>query len=530
MLCSLSGKARININHCRKVHAGILKRLGLRKIRLHDLRRHIRDIPSANVIDSILPTSSALTAAKEHLFARHQRNALGSDLVFEAQSSRPDELGYSHIRYQQYFRGLRVFGGETIVHVNGNGQLSGITNERRNPLNVNIVSNLAEDQVRNIVTQRLQADGAVNISIVSSELIIFDYREDPLLAYQVTAMLGNGLKVDHIVDASTGEILLQWDGIWSSHCPDAPATTCDGTGKCSGKANTQRYGCVPINTKKVSGIFRIEDGIRFSNQIRDVNESQAPAPGVVYTDNCSSCGNDNQWGVLNHIFDKTTQNTVDPVGQTDAADAAFCLQVAWDYFSQKHTYKGLNRGSGTTSVRVHATRSSGGGGLPGDKERYHHTNFIAMWQVDEKAIYVADNMVALDGIGHEYAHGVHLALTALTLNTGETGALAEATADIFGTLTEWHADNPHGKDPGDWLIGEKLAPLHLEGKTVNAIRDMQKPSSLGLGGFDFYDTGLSAAANCNEPCIQVHEAAGPAEHFFYYLLYGVPTTGSNASP
>ncbi|MCI0604484.1 site-specific integrase, partial [bacterium] len=38
VLCSLSGKARININHCRKVHAGILKKLGLRKIRLHDLR------------------------------------------------------------------------------------------------------------------------------------------------------------------------------------------------------------------------------------------------------------------------------------------------------------------------------------------------------------------------------------------------------------------------------------------------------------------------------------------------------------
>jgi len=38
VLCSLSGKARININHCRKVHSDILKELGIRKIRLHDLR------------------------------------------------------------------------------------------------------------------------------------------------------------------------------------------------------------------------------------------------------------------------------------------------------------------------------------------------------------------------------------------------------------------------------------------------------------------------------------------------------------
>lgn len=38
VFCSISGKARININQIRKIHADILKRAKLRHIRLHDLR------------------------------------------------------------------------------------------------------------------------------------------------------------------------------------------------------------------------------------------------------------------------------------------------------------------------------------------------------------------------------------------------------------------------------------------------------------------------------------------------------------
>jgi integrase len=38
VFCSLSGKSRININQIRKIHAGILQRAKLQRIRLHDLR------------------------------------------------------------------------------------------------------------------------------------------------------------------------------------------------------------------------------------------------------------------------------------------------------------------------------------------------------------------------------------------------------------------------------------------------------------------------------------------------------------
>jgi len=133
----------------------------------------------------------------------------------------------------------------------------------------------------------------------------------------------------------------------------------------------------------------------------------------------------------------------------------------------------------------------------------------AWWHTTYKAIYVSDNFVSLDIAGHEYSHGVHLALGKLTTNTGETGALAEATGDIFGTCSEYFANNPN--DPGDWLIAEKVG---------SAIRDMQKPSN--KGGYDFYDISLANA----EP----HAGAGVGDHFFYYLLYGVPTSGFNFSP
>jgi Zn-dependent metalloprotease len=111
--------------------------------------------------------------------------------------------------------------------------------------------------------------------------------------------------------------------------------------------------------------------------------------------------------------------------------------------------------------------------------------------------------VSLDVIGHEMTHGV-TSLTAGLVYSRESGALNEATSDIFGTALEFYADN--ADDPPDYLIGEKL---YIEGG--QALRYMYRPSQDG------------SSADCwsnRVGLLNVHYSSGVGNHFFYLLAEG----------
>ncbi|RDI31900.1 M4 family metallopeptidase [Lentzea flaviverrucosa] len=113
-------------------------------------------------------------------------------------------------------------------------------------------------------------------------------------------------------------------------------------------------------------------------------------------------------------------------------------------------------------------------------------------------------LTSIDVAAHEMSHGVTSA-TAGLVYSGESGGLNEATSDIFGSTTEFHAANT--TDPGDYLIGEKIN-IRGDGKP---LRYMDKPSKDGKS-LDYWS---SSAGN-----VDVHYSSGIANHFFYLLSEG----------
>jgi Zn-dependent metalloprotease len=80
--------------------------------------------------------------------------------------------------------------------------------------------------------------------------------------------------------------------------------------------------------------------------------------------------------------------------------------------------------------------------------------------------------VSLDVIGHELTHGVTQAEAALNYR-GQSGALNESIADVFGSLVKQRSlGQPAGQ--ADWLIG---ADLFLPGVKAKAIRSMKDPGT-----------------------------------------------------
>ncbi|MET8838462.1 M4 family metallopeptidase, partial [Micromonospora sp. NPDC004540] len=83
----------------------------------------------------------------------------------------------------------------------------------------------------------------------------------------------------------------------------------------------------------------------------------------------------------------------------------------------------------------------------------------------------------------------------------------------FGTLVEFSAAN--SKDPGDYLIGEKLR------SSGAPLRYMDKPSKDGSSA-DCWSRSVGR--------LDVHYSSGVANHFFYLLAVGSGSSSYGNSP
>ncbi|MFI6395453.1 M4 family metallopeptidase [Nonomuraea sp. NPDC050540] len=127
----------------------------------------------------------------------------------------------------------------------------------------------------------------------------------------------------------------------------------------------------------------------------------------------------------------------------------------------------------------------------------------------------ADNFpTSLDLVGHEYGHVVYRTTPGGAGEDNESHGLNEGAADIFGTLTEWYANNT--VDRPDYVIGESL----------------ELPSGLPLR--HTYDPSLDGHPGCYSdqiPDAEAPAASGPLRHWFYLLAEGShPGGGNPASP
>ncbi|WP_197699028.1 M4 family metallopeptidase [Micromonospora inositola] len=270
-----------------------------------------------------------------------------------------------------------------------------------------------------------------------------------------------------LVDAASGRVRDSWEGVQR-----------EGTG------NTFHSGSVTVGSTLSGGTYQLADATRGGHRTYDLNGGTS-GTGTLVTNTGNVFG------------DGTLANR-----QTAAADAAYGAQETWDYYKTTFGRNGIrNDGVGAYS-RVH-----------------YSTNYAnAFWSDSCFCMTYGDGgsgwypLTSLDVAGHEMSHGV-TSNTAGLRYSGESGGLNEATSDIFGTLVEFYAAN--SKDPGDYLIGEKL-------RTSGApLRYMDKPSKDG------------ASADCWSSSVgrlDVHYSSGVANHFFYLLAVGSGSSSYGNSP
>ena len=416
---------------------------------------------------------AAIARAQAHVRQNAASTFFGPDQTLVAEDTLSDADGTEHVRFSRQYRGLRVIGGDLVIHGSDTGAFIGVSQTLAAPLALSTTASLsAQGAARQAVAAFVGRPAASRAGLVVYA------RDTATLAYEVVVegelddQTPSELHV--IVDATTAAILDSWDGVK--------------TGEAAGTGKGYFNGTVPLTTNSVTGGFQLKDPSRGNQYTVDMKNKQG-GTGTLFTDA------DNTWGNF-LLSDRVTV----------AVDAQYGTSKTWDYYKYVHERNGIaNDGKGAYN-RVHYGRG------------YNN----AFWQDSCFCMTYGDGdgstfnpFDSLDVAGHEMSHGVTSRTANLTYS-GESGGLNEGTSDIFGTMVEFYANNANDKP--DYLIGEKL---YKSG--TNALRSMSHPSLDGASADCWYG-GVGS--------LNVHYSSGVANHFFYLLAEGTGplVNGKQTSP
>jgi Zn-dependent metalloprotease len=376
--------------------------------------------------------------------------------------------GTTHTRYERTYAGLPVLGGDLVVHESESGRTEGVTRATKATIEVaDLTADITRTAAEKQALKAAQAEGSTKSAADKApRKVVWAASGEPTLAYETVVggfqHDGTPQELHVITDAQTGEKLYEWEAIQT------------GTG------HSQYNGTVTIGTARSGSAYQLNDSSRGAHKTYNKARATSSSAGTLFTDA------DDTWGTGTATSSSTDQNA--------AVDAHYGAQVTWDFYKNVLGRNGIKNNGVAAYSRVH----------------YGNAYVNAFWSDSCFCMTYGDGagnvkpLTSLDVAGHEMTHGLTSNTAGLNYS-GESGGLNEATSDILGTAVEFYAAN--SKDPGDYLIGEKV---DIRGNGT-PLRYMDKPSKDGSSA-DYWSSSLAG--------MDVHYSSGPANHFFYLLSEG----------
>lgn len=404
-----------------------------------------------------------------------------------------DDIGFTHYRYQQYYKNYRVLYGEYIVHQQSDGFVTSANGRLITGLKLNNSVAITEKEALETALKFMSAakylwqNNAMekelkrqqkneNATYYPKGEMVYAPDENNenfnALGYHLTWCFkiypdGGSVKAKNVyVDVLTDKVIYQTDIAIN----------------CSTGSGTSTYnGTVAISTQFTLGFYYSHNDCQPAN-IFVYNCNRGQTSTTLYSDN------DNSWTAAS---------------QQSAVQAQWGAAETYDYYNIVHTRQSWDGQSGDMVAYNNAVY-----GNP-------LTATNACWNcIAAAAIFGAGNTTAAnddwntdDIMGHEFTHGVTQSSAQLDYKS-ESGALNESFSDIFGEMVEsWAEGNC------DYLVGAD--------KSDGAIRSFIDPSSYSdnfgpmpdtyLGNGWYFGTGDNGG---------VHHNSSVQNHWFYLLSEG----------
>ncbi len=413
-------------------------------------------------------------AARNHLAAFD-----GDDLSEQADALRGlqlakvsvDDLLQRHVRFAQAYDGVRVFGGEVVVHFDADGTVLGATDDRLPDVAVDTTPALDADTAIELAVQAVLPDGWAGVTDDPQvELVIVRRDGADHLAWKVQLQRLPGDAADTMpmvfVDAHEGAVVWAFENLQS--------LTCSG--------GTNYYGTVSFDCYTDGSLYYLEDSAEKLATYSWLGGSRTLS-------SITSTG--------------TAFNTAGSVYTKNAVEAHWVQQQVYSYYVGVHGRNGIDGAGGPAATTSHGTGFITSG-------TSYSTRYVNAYWDGSKMTYGdgdgvnATSLTSLDIGGHEMAHGVTQYEANLTYS-GESGHLNESMSDVFGAMVERYVQ---GDSADIWKIGEDAWTPATAG---DALRYMNDPAADGAS-YDFSSGTIGS--------VDVHYGSGVPNLAFYLLSAG----------
>jgi len=467
----------------------------------------------------MVQSDQAKSALVKQLAAQRASLGLDANHGFLVAGQHPGVQGTQVVRTQHTYKGVRIFGSESVVVVDASGRIvSESASNRRDYLGKGPSNKLggasADFNVKPTITAKAAIDAAVaavgaggtHVVAPTAELVIYpimkservpaamskpeaelnaldvqDVVERYELAYLVRTRMvlaNKPVYYDTVISARDGHVIDQWNML----------QTVTGVGK------SQYNGEVPLSTTQTSTGFQMIDPVRGKGGafggMAITNANHTSAAGKVYVDE------DNTWGDGKQFVEGGS--TTGPNGQTAAVNAMWGLMNTYDALKNTLGWLSLDGKDTASYIAVHVNRAY---------DNAYYSDTCRCMFIGDGSFFT--NLGSIDVVGHEMGHGVTAATSDLVYS-GESGGLNESASDIAGEVVEAYARAGGTGDTipasgNDWVLGKEIS------RTGTPLRWMYKPSKDGRSP-DAWSSSLRR--------LDVHYSSGPNNRMFYFLSQG----------
>lgn len=415
---------------------------------------------------------------------------------FSLLRSTSDKLGFTHYKYNQTYKGIKVFGAVYTINEKENFIVSASGKFVPN-LSIDINPTISKETAIQKAKEQLQI-GICRWENPEAEARLKKQKNDPNATYYPKPVLEiisrngdninyrlawklniSGLSMDRAwtvyMDAENGELLYK-NSLTSFDTPGSVQTYYNGS-------------------RNISCLFDSPYYLLSEHQRGSLSNQTI----VTLTANNDSLPNEggNVWGSYQYIGSTSTTFTNDPA----ANNVHWGIEQTYDFYDLFGRKSFDDNGTFIVNLVHYKTNYN---------NAFWSSYDTVMCYGDGDGV-IFDYVVGIDVAGHEFTHAI-TSYEADLQYTGQSGALNESFSDIFGTGIEWYTLG----SGSTWGVGENMtliAPYYL--RSMNDPNSGLEPQPDTYGGSYWAPTGPGDPDNGG-----VHVNSGVQNFWFYLLVSG----------
>lgn len=412
-------------------------------------------------------TAAALGIARQANLRHAELVGMDADSSLSTLKAVSGKDGKHYYRYQQTFRGVPIFGEQVVVSEDGNGQVRALFGRMVEGLARDLPATapkLSKTQALGIAKRERLGNRLLAMRTEredSRQMIYVDDNNNAHMAYVVSFFAdsdkgGSPTRPLVIVDANSGRVLKQWEGLTYANIGTGPG----------GNAKTGQYEWGSGGRYGYLDVTQSGSTCTMNNSIvKSVNlNGSTGSSTTAYSYTCPR----NTYKTINGAYS--------PIN-----DAHYFGSVIQNMYN---AYTGSNALTFQLVMRVH----------------YGTSYENAFWNGSTMSFGDGKNtfypLVSVDVAGHEVSHGYTEQHSNLTYS-GQSGGINESFSDMGGEATEYY-----WKGSNDFLVGPEIF------KGSGALRYMNNPPQDGAS--------IDNAANYTSG-LDVHYSSGVYNKAFYLL-------------